>query len=89
MKKIDFKSLVVFEIALLFSVGFFCLDLLPKNYAGFLGICAQTWPKDPKQYQICMEPYYRQVGLAKHIIPVFAVIFIIVPIVFFVSKKKG
>jgi hypothetical protein len=88
MKKIDFKSLLAFEIALLFSIGFFYLDLLPKNHTNFLGICAQTWPKDPTQYQICMEPYLRQASLAKFIIPVFGVTFIIVPIIYLFLKKK-
>jgi hypothetical protein len=86
MKGIDLKSLAVTEIAILFSIGLFSLDFLPRNYKEFLGICSETWPKDPKQYQICMQPYFRETGLDKYALGVAIAAFLAVLIYFF--KKR-
>jgi hypothetical protein len=88
MKSIDFKSLAVIEATVFICIGLFSLDFLPRNYGEFLGICSQTWPKDLKQYQICMEPYYRQTGLDKYAIGILVGALIVLPI-FYIFKKKS
>ena len=82
MKSFDFKSLAIIEIVILFAIGLFSLDLLPRNYSEFYGICAQTWPKDPKQYQICLEPYYREATTSKYAIGFSVALLILLPVVF-------
>jgi len=88
MKCVDFKSLAVVEVTILISIGLFSLDFLSRNYNEFLRICSQTWPKDPKQYQICMEPYYRQIGLDKYAIGILVGVLVVLPIFYIFGMKS-
>ena len=88
MKKIDLKSLIIVEVVILFGIGLFSLDSRSKNYNEFNGICTQTWPKDAKQLQICLQPYYREVATDKYAIGVAIGLLIIAPVYYLATKKR-
>jgi hypothetical protein len=87
MSKVSLKVFLIIEVLLLISIGLFSLDLLPRNYNEFQGICSRTWPKDEGQYHICMEPYFRQTNLDRYVIGVGVGALVLTP-VFYIFKKK-
>lgn len=88
MKSEGLRNLAIFEMLVIIAIAFFSMDFLPRNYNTFLSICSQTWPKDPKQYEICLEPYYRQTNLDKKAIVAASVILFIAPAIYFWNRKK-
>ena len=81
--------LLIIELIILFAIGLFSLDFRPKNYNEFNGICTETWPKDPKQYQICLQPYYREINTDKYAIALAIGLLIITPVYYFVRRKQN
>lgn len=88
MNGVNLKSIVLIEFLILALIALFSIDLLPRNYDEFQGICIRTWEKDPKQFDICMEPYYRQTSLDKYIIGTGVVSLGIIPGYFLIKKKR-
>jgi hypothetical protein len=86
MKSLDLKSIIIIEATILISIGLFLIDFLPRNHSEFLRICSQTWPNDAKQYQICMQPYFRETSLDKYAIGALVLALIFTPI--FIHKRK-
>lgn len=85
-KSMKVKTVAVIEFFILVWIALFSFDLLPRNYNEFQGICSRTWTKDPKQYEICMQPYYRQTGLDKYMVGAGLAGLILVPV--FLSRRK-
>ena len=86
MKSLDLKSIIIVEATILISIGLFLIDFLPRNQSEFLRICSQTWPNDATQYQICMQPYFREINLDKYAIGTLVLALIFTPI--FIHKRK-
>ncbi len=87
MKDFDSKSLAILEVVILVFIGFFSIDFLSRNYNEFQRICSQAWSNDAKQYQICMEPYFKQTNLDKYAIGVAIGTLVFVPILYFLKRK--
>jgi hypothetical protein len=86
MKGLDLKSIILIEATILISIGLFSIDFLPRNHSEFLKICTSEWSNDATQYQICMQPYSREINLDKYTIGILALAFIATPI--YIYKKK-
>lgn len=84
----DFKTLAFIEVLLLVMIGFVSLDFLPRNFNEFKRICTNMWSLDPKQYEICMQPYFRETSLDKYLIGVAIIALIAVPILFKFLQKR-
>lgn len=89
MIRFDIKTLVVTEILFLVMIGLLSMDFLPRNYNEFQGICSQTWPKDRKQYEICMQPYYRQTNIDKYARIAVAGALVLFPLFYFFQRKQN
>ena len=89
MKNFDLKTFLIAEILLLIMVGFFSFDFIGKNFNEFNGICAQNWPKDQKQFEICMQPYYREIGIAKHARNITIGALVLLPMVYVFKRNRN
>jgi hypothetical protein len=85
MKGLDLKSIIIVEATILISIGLFSIDFLPRNRSEFLKICSSEWSNDAKQYQICMQPYFREINLGKYAIGTLVLALVVAPV--FIYKK--
>ena len=89
MKDFDLKSAVILKLLLISLIAIFAVDFLPRNYNEFQRICSQMWSKDATQYEICMEPYYREINLDKFAIGAGMVGLVLVPTFYILNRKKN
>ncbi len=88
MKNLDLKGVLILEVVILVVISLFTLDFLPRNYNEYQRVCSQRWATDAKQFETCMEPYYKQISTDKYSIGAAVVVFIALPVIYSSRNKK-